>query len=124
MATGLEGPWLNQNGSVLTLDPALGGRVTGTFESPTGRAERDRVYPVTRVVNGLFVSFVVTFDDGVDNPHSITSFSCRLLRDADGVERLHTVWMLPRTFEDEARSMPTRACNRFLVNSEVFTREQ
>jgi hypothetical protein len=119
----IAGSWINQNGSLLTLDAPVDGRLTGTFQSRKGRAARDRVYPVTGVVNGALVSFMVSFDDGIDNLHSITSFSGRWARDADGVERLHTVWVLARAFEDEARTKPTQAWNSFLVNADVFTRQ-
>ena len=120
----VEGRWINQNGSVLVLHAPVHGRLTGTFQSRKGRAARDRVYPVSGVVNGDLVSVVVSFDDGVDNLHSITSFSGRLARDADGVDRVHTIWVLARAFEDEARTKPTQPWNSFLVNSDVFTREQ
>lgn len=40
----------------------------------------------------------------------------------DGVERLRTVWVLARAFEDEARTKPTQPWNSFLVNADVFTR--
>ena len=119
----VEGRWVNQNGSVLVLNAPAHGRLTGTFQSHKGRAARDRVYPVSGVVNGELVSVVVSFDDGSDNLHSITSFSGRCARDADGVDRLHTIWVLSRAFEDEARTKPTQVWNSFIVNSDVFARE-
>ena len=119
----VAGRWVNQNGSVLVLNEPVHGRLTGTFRSRKGRAARDRLYPVSGVVNGELVSVVVSFDDGVDNLHSITTFSGRCVRDVDGVDRLHSLWVLARAFEDEARTKPTQVWNSFLVNSDVFVRD-
>lgn len=117
-----RGRWINQNGSILEIDAPADGRLTGTFQSAKGRAAQGKAYPVTGVVNGELVSFIVSFDDGAENLCSITSFSGRLVRDRDGVERLHTVWLLARQFEDEARTKPTQAWNTFLTNADVFER--
>ena len=118
----LGGRWANQNGSILDLSVEGQSRLSGTFSSRKGRAAADRTYPVIGVSNGELVTFCVTFDDGADNLHSITSFSGRLVRDRDGIDRLHTLWVLARQFEDETRTKPTQAWNSFLVNTDIFER--
>jgi hypothetical protein len=117
-----DGRWVNQNGSVLLLEQRVDGSLAGTFSSRKGRVARGRSYRVVGVVNGELAAFAVSFDDGSDNLRSITSFTGRSARDADGVERLHTLWVLAREFEDEARTKPTQAWNTFLVNADVFER--
>jgi hypothetical protein len=121
-ARDLRGRWVNQNGSVLEIEVVEGGRILGVFESKKGRAARGKTYPMTGIVNGELVAFAVSFDDGTTNLASITSFSGRLARDADGTERLHTLWVLARQYEDDARTKPTHVWNTFLTNTDVFTR--
>ena len=41
--------------------------------------------------------------------------------DGEG-EFVHTVWVLVRQWEDEARTRPTGTWNAFLTNSDVFRR--
>jgi hypothetical protein len=118
----LRGRWENQNGSILMIDAIEGDRFTGKFQSAKGRAARGKVYPLIGIANGELVSFAVSFDDGSENLGSITSFSGRYVRDSDGSERLHTVWLLARQFEDEARTKPTQVWNTFLSNADVFRR--
>ena len=43
--------------------------------------------------------------------------------DSEGLDTIHTVWVLARQFEDEACSKPTGVWNSFLTNSDVFSRE-
>jgi len=120
--TELLGRWVNQNGSVLVIEAVEDGRIRGAFESKKGRAARGHAYPVTGTANGELVSFAVSFDDGATNLASITSFSGRLARDAQGVERLYTLWVLARQYEDDARTKPTQVWNTFVTNTDVFTR--
>ena len=114
-----RGRWVNQNGSILSIDEQFEGRITGRFVSKKGRAAKDVSYAVHGVVNGELASFAVSFDDGAANLSSISSFSGRYAREA-GVERLHTVWILARQFEDAARTKPTQVWNTFVTNSDVF----
>jgi hypothetical protein len=114
-----RGRWVNQNGSMLSIDEQIEGRITGRFVSRKGRAAKDVSYAVLGVVNGELASFVVSFDDGATNLASITSFMGRYAREADA-ERLHTVWILARQFEDAARTKPTQVWNTFITNSDVF----
>ena len=116
-----RGRWVNQNGSVLSIDEQVDGRIAGRFISKKGRAAKDISYPVYGVVNGELASFAVSFDDGAANLSSITSFAGRYARE-DGAERLHTVWILARQFEDAARTKPTQVWNTFITNSDVFER--
>ena len=114
-----RGRWINQNGSILSIDEQIEGRIAGRFISKKGRAAKDISYPVRGVVNGELASFAVSFDDGATNLSSITSFAGRYAREA-GAERLHTVWILARQFEDAARTKPTQVWNAFITNSDVF----
>ncbi|HET6472247.1 MAG TPA: avidin/streptavidin family protein [Pseudomonadales bacterium] len=116
-----RGRWVNQNGSVLSIDEQVEGRIVGRFISKKGRAAQDVSYAVHGVVNGELASFAVSFDDGHANLASITNFSGRYARDS-GVERLHTVWVLARQFEDSARTKPTQVWNTFITNSDVFVK--
>jgi hypothetical protein len=114
-----RGRWVNQNGSILSVDEQVEGRIAGRFISKKGRAAKDVSYPVYGVVNGELASFAVSFESDDANLSSITSFSGRYARDA-GVERLHTVWVLARQFEDSARTTPTHVWNTFITNGDVF----
>jgi len=116
-----RGRWVNQNGSVLSIDEQVEGRIAGRFVSRKGRAAKDVSYAVRGVVNGELASFAVSFDDGAANLASITSFSGRYVREGNA-ERLHTVWILARQFEDAARTKPTQVWNTFITNSDVFER--
>lgn len=118
----VAGAWTNQNGSVLIVDHVDGGRFSGRFQSAKGRAARDRQYPVVGCQNGEILSFIVDFEDASENLHAMSSFSGRLTRSGEGAEQIHTVWVLTRQFEDEARTKPTQPWNSFLVNSDIFTR--
>ena len=114
-----RGVWVNQNGSILSIDEQGEGRIAGRFISKKGRAAKDVSYPVHGVVNGELVSFAVSFESADANLSSITNFSGRYAREAS-VERLHTVWILARQFEDSARTKPTQVWNTFITNSDVF----
>jgi hypothetical protein len=114
-----RGHWINQNGSILSVDEQIEGRIEGRFISKKGRAAKDVSYLVHGVVNGELASFAVSFESPEANLSSITSFSGRYTREA-GVERLHTVWVLARQFEDSARTKPTQVWNTFITNSDVF----
>ena len=113
------GRWLNQNGSVLVVDAIDDGVVQGHFESKKGRAARGKIYPMLGRHNGELLSFIVDFQGEEANLASMTSFSGRLAH-ADGVQELHTVWVLSRAFEDAERTKPTQPWNSFLTNSDVF----
>ena len=123
MSSELSGAWVNQNGSVLHVQIADSGEVTGWFESGKGRAARGQRYAVVGRANGELLSFLVDFRTDDLNLGSITSFSGRHARDADGNAQLHTVWVLARGFEDAECTRPTQAWNSFLVNSDVFRRQ-
>jgi hypothetical protein len=118
----LRGSWVNQNNSVLWIDQQSEGQISGRFSSQKGRAAKGVEYAVRGCVNGELASFAVNFRDGDANLSAITSFSGRYVRGADGTERLHTMWILARQYEDEAKSKPTQAWNSFITNSDVFER--
>jgi Avidin family len=117
-----RGSWINQNGSVLWIDEQSDGQIRGRFSSQKGRASKGVVYAVRGCVNGELTSFAVNFRDGDANLSAITSFSGRYVRGADRTERLHTVWILARQYEDETKSKPTQVWNCFITNSDVFER--
>ena len=116
------GRWINQNGSELVIDHSDAGQFSGWFQSAKGRAARDRQYPVLGLQNGEIISFMVEFADSRENLHAVSSFSGRLAHNRDGIEEIHTIWVLARQFEDEERAKPTQPWNAFLVNSDVFRR--
>jgi hypothetical protein len=120
----LRGSWINQNNSVLWVDEQSEGWISGRFSSQKGRAARGVAYVVRGCVNGELASFAVNFRNDRSNLSAITSFSGRYVRGADGIERLHTLWILSRQFEDEARTKPAQAWNSFITNSDVFERRQ
>jgi len=115
-----RGRWINQNGSTLSIVDQDRGSIRGCFISKKGRAAQGVEYPVIGCVNGELATFSVNFVSSAANLHSITSFSGRHARGADGRERLHTVWILARQFEDDARTKPTQVWNSFVTNSDVF----
>jgi len=98
------------------------GRLAGHYCSRKGRAASGLKYPICGIQNGELVSFHVDWRDAGANLHAITSFTGRCAVDADGHDVIHTVWVLARQFEDEAREKPTQVWNTFLTNSDVFRR--
>ena len=118
----LTGSWINQNGSVLEITETDAGHLGGTFTTRKGRVARDKRYPVRGVTNGELLSFAVDFRDTEEDLQAITNFTGRYAVD-HGEEQIHTLWVLARQFEDEAREKPTQVWNTFLVNSDVFTKK-
>jgi hypothetical protein len=117
----LGGQWRNQNGSLLHLDVAADGTLSGWFESARGRAALGRRYRLHGCALGELASFVVPFrDDGADLA-AITTFTARWYEDARG-EHLHALWVLSREYEDAAQSRRTQLWNTFLTNHDVFDR--
>jgi len=116
------GQWINQNGSRLKLEGSDGSRFHGIFQSRKGRAAQGIDYQVSGVQNGEILAFTVDFNGPQENLRSISNFSGRLFRTAEGVEAIATLWVLTRQFEDEARTKPTHVWNSFLINSDTFTR--
>ena len=113
----LEGEWVNQNGSTLFVDSVVKSLVTGRFISQKGRAAADQIYPIIGCVNEEIVTFTVDFTNESTNLRSISNFTGRLEGD-----RLHTIWVLARAFQDAEQTVKTQAWNTFLVNSDVFKR--
>ena len=120
----IDGEWINQNGSTVTFEQHTDGTLSGTYRSRKGRGAVGNSYPLTGHVNGELVAFQVDWRDASANLSAITSFTGRLGRDADGQPVLHTMWVLARQFEDEARTKPTQTWNAFLTNSDVFRRAE
>ena len=120
----LRGRWVNQNGSTLWIDDQQGGLFGGRFTSKKGRAAKDKAYVVRGCVNGELASFAVNFRAEDHNLSAITSFAGRYAREADGVEKIHTVWILARQYEDEARAKATQVWNSFITNTDVFDKQE
>jgi hypothetical protein len=118
----INGRWVNQNGSTLVIDDVEGGHIVGRFESKKGRAAKGIEYPVAGLQNGELVSFQVSFISAEENLHAITSFAGRWESGSDGIQRIHTTWILSRQFEDNEMQKPTQVWNTFLTNGDVFTR--
>lgn len=118
----LTGSWVNQNGSVLTIESEENGSIVGEFVSTKGRAARGITYPVIGVRNHNLVSFSVNFQSTDHDLRAITTFSGRL--ESGSEPKIHTVWVLAREFEDAEQSKPTHVWNTFLTNSDVFAFEE
>ncbi len=118
----VSGEWENQNGSVLVLEDDDAGPITGWFVSTKGRAARDQRFAVHGIRSGELVSIAVSFASEQDDLASITTFCCRWARARTGDQQLHSMWVLARAFEDEARTKPTQPWNTFLVNADVSTK--
>ena len=125
-ATGLEeeidGVWINQHGSTVTLECDPSGRLSGSYCTRKGRAASGKQYPLLGQLNGEVLAFQVNWIDETENLAAITSFSGRMGRDSTGKVVLHTLWVLARQWEDEARTRRTGAWNAFLTNADLFTR--
>ncbi len=115
----IEGTWINQNGSTVELIDE-NGAISGFYCSNKGRSASGKRYAVSGTRNGEVLSFCVDWHDEALNLESITSFSGRLVFGAEGKRQMHTVWVLVRRWENEARTKPTGAWNAFLTNSDVF----
>jgi hypothetical protein len=119
----IDGAWTNQNGSTVEFREAADGTLTGSYRSSKGRAAIGKHYPLSGVRNDEVVAFTVNWLDEDANLGSITSFSGRLVPDSNGEPTLHTVWILVRQWQDEAKTNPTGAWNAFLTNADVFHRK-
>lgn len=120
MSSDLIGHWRNQNGSLLIIDSVVKSLITGRFQSAKGRAARDEVYPVIGCVNDEIVTFTVDFRAQGRNLHSVANFSGR----REGKDAIHTTWILARQYEDRELENPTQPWNTFIVNADVFAREE
>ena len=118
----IEGNWINQHGSTLTLECDAAGRLSGSYTTKKGRAASGKHYPLIGQQNGEVFAFQVNWADESENLAAITSFSGRLGQDPQGQPCLHTMWVLVRQFEDAARTHRTGVWNAFLTNADVFTR--
>ena len=118
----IDGTWINQSGSTVELAADASGKLSGYYCSRKGRAASGKRYPLTGQLNGEVIAFQVNWQDAQENLQSITSFSGRLVRDGNGGEVIHTVWVLVRQWEDEQRTRPTGTWNAFLTNSDIFHR--
>ena len=118
----ITGSWVNQNGSVLTIESEEHGIVSGEFVSTKGRAARGISYPVIGTRNHNLVSFAVNFQSPDHDLRAITTFSGRLV--PGSTPTIHTLWVLAREFEDPKQTKPTHVWNTFLTNSDVFTLEK
>jgi hypothetical protein len=118
----LTGDWINQNGSCLRIFEVEGNSIRGEFESKKGRAAQGKLYEVVGTHNGEILCFIVNFNDRDENLHAMTSFNGRIVKAENGDQQIHTIWVLTRQFEDEARSKPTQVWNSFLINTDIFTR--
>ena len=116
----IDGTWINQNGSTVSFETGTDGALSGSYRSKKGRTASGSSYPLTGHVNGELAAFQVNWRDAETNLHAITSFTGRLGRDAEGRAVLHTMWVLARQFEDEARAKPTQVWNAFPTNADVF----
>ncbi len=119
----INGTWVNQNGSTVEFEVSADGEISGAYSSRKGRAASGLKYPITGRQNSELVAFHVDWHDADTNLHAITSFTGRCTTDSEGLDTIHTVWVLARQFEDEACSKPTGVWNSFLTNSDVFSRE-
>ena len=112
------GDWQNQNGSILRIESVVKSLVTGMFRSAKGRAAADEVYRVIGCLNGDLITLTVDFRNENGNLGSIANFTGRI---EDG-SKIHTIWVLARTYADSEGTIPTGTWNTFLVNSDVFTK--
>ncbi|MEQ8692046.1 MAG: avidin/streptavidin family protein [Pseudomonadales bacterium] len=117
----ISGSWVNQNGSILEIKQD-NGTLSGHYISRKGRSASGKRYPLGGAINGDVLSFYVDWQDDDANLESITSFSGRVERNADGIAAIHTMWVLVRRWEDQAQTRETGMWNAFLTNADVFTR--
>lgn len=115
----LLGSWVNQNGSILTIEFEKHDIFSGDFVSSKGRAARGMTYPVIGVKNHDLVSFSVDFRTSGQDLRAISTFAGRVVPGAEPT--IHTVWILAREFEDSEQTKPTHVWNTFITNSDVFT---
>ncbi len=120
-ASTLSGEWINQNGSTLQLHEQ-DGVISGSYCSRKGRAASGKEYPIVGMANGDVLAFSVDWRDAEANLESITSFSGRIERNADGIQAIHTIWVLVRRWENREQTQETGVWNAFLTNSDVFQR--
>ena len=118
----INGSWVNQNGSSVEIAVDDQGRISGQYRSRKGRAVAGLSYPISGIQNGELVAFYVNWLDTETNLHAITSFAGRCAVNSEGRDVIHTLWVLARQFEDDARVKPTQAWNTFLTNADVFLR--
>ncbi|NGO72182.1 hypothetical protein G5C65_28310 [Streptomyces sp. SB3404] len=97
----LAGVWHNQLGSVMKLKVGDDGRLSGSYESAVGNAER--TYVLTGRVDaepaggkqGTTLGWTVSWRNEFRNAHSNTTWSGQYFR--KGGERINTQWLLTRS---------------------------
>jgi len=97
---GFAGTWINQYESVMVLNVAATGVVTGTYESKVPVSLPP--LPLHGCVYGDLITFYVKWKDsaqGIDYK-SITSWVGQLAPDQDGNEIIQTLWHLVQDIPD------------------------
>ena len=112
-----KGVWHNQHKSILNLDVAEDGRVTGTFQPGLACAENVREFPVVGYAENGVIGFVVAFPGFA----SITSWTGQLANiSEDGyAETLHSSWHMAIDVGNKAEKQLWKA---MVTGSDSFVR--
>ncbi len=96
MTNDFHGLWRNDNGSEMKLTVPIDGVLAGVYRTAVGHPEASEEFPLHGFVNRELIVFCVNF--GLHN--SLTSWTGKLTRDADGDAVIHTLWHLARNPKD------------------------
>lgn len=98
-ANPIDGHWVNEAGSAVTLTVKTDGSLTGHYQTELGSPDAATKFPLTGWAQGDVLSFSVSFTDF----GSITSWSGQLTEDDSG-PFIRTLWLYTKDIPDEAEA--------------------
>lgn len=120
MSNGIDGTWYNELGSWMVLELGPDGRsLTGVYHSAVGHAVEE--YILSGRVDGTpedgqSLGWVVSWQNGRLNSHSVTAWSGQFRVVDNGDEFITTTWLLTR------ESPPEEDWESTILGKDVFSR--
>ena len=111
----LVGKWVNELGSVMTVDKFKNGSFSGTYESTVSGGGGSVSGTLSGVVAGDTIGFCVNWEPTYS---SVTSWSGKLLATPQGDPYIYTLWQLSQGVDDAADWWQS-----FLAGSDTFWRQ-
>jgi Avidin family len=112
----LEGTWINELGSTMTIERYADGKFSGWYASKVSEGEEPVRGRLTGMIAGDTIGFVVNW---LPKFNSITSWSGKVLATEQGAPYIYTLWYLSRGVEN-----PSDWWQSFLAGSDTFWKQQ
>ena len=111
----LVGDWVNELGSVLTIEAVASGVISGAYRSSVSQKNDPTAGRVTGLVAGDCIGFVVNWAPRFT---AVTAWSGKLLAAPDGKPCIYSVWQLSGPMRD-----PASWWESFLTGADMFWRD-